>query len=74
MILESEHLASCEATFLERHTGLFQLLLLKTGTAAQAQDELCRLAERYTRLAERTSAALAKQPLVAFSWIRDRKV
>jgi len=26
------YLASCEATFLERHTGLFQLLLLKNGT------------------------------------------
>jgi cyclopropane-fatty-acyl-phospholipid synthase len=25
------YLASCEATFLERHTGLFQLLLLKNG-------------------------------------------
>ena len=45
-----------------------------TGTAAQAQDELCRQAERYERLAERTAAALEKQPPVAFSWIRDRKV
>jgi len=25
------YLGSCEATFLERHTGLFQLLLLKNG-------------------------------------------
>ena len=25
------YLASCEATFLERHTGLFQLMLLKNG-------------------------------------------
>ena len=33
-----------------------------TGEAAQAQDELCRQAERYVRLAERTAAALAKQP------------
>lgn len=45
-----------------------------TGTAAQAQDDLCRQAERYARLAERTSAALEKQPPVAFSWIRDRQV
>jgi acyl-[acyl-carrier-protein] desaturase len=45
-----------------------------TGIAAQAQDELCRQAERYARLAERTSATLEKQPPVAFSWIRDRKV
>jgi len=45
-----------------------------TGTAAQAQDDLCRQAERYARLAERASATLEKQPPVAFSWIRDRKV
>jgi hypothetical protein len=25
------YLASCEATFLERHTGLFQMVLLKNG-------------------------------------------
>ena len=25
------YLGSCEATFLERHTGLFQLMLLKNG-------------------------------------------
>jgi cyclopropane-fatty-acyl-phospholipid synthase len=25
------YLGSCEATFLERHTGLFQLVLLKNG-------------------------------------------
>ena len=45
-----------------------------TGKAAQAQDDLCRQAERYERLAERTSASLEKQPPVAFSWLRDRKV
>lgn len=45
-----------------------------TGTAAQAQDELCRQADRYARLAERTSATLEKQPRVAFSWIHGRKV
>jgi len=45
-----------------------------TGAAAQAQDDLCRQAERCARLAERTSATLEKQPPVAFSWIRDRKV
>ena len=45
-----------------------------TGKAAQAQDDLCRQAERYARLAERTSATLQKQPPVAFSWIHDRKV
>ena len=45
-----------------------------TGTAAQAQDELCRQSERYGRLAERASATLEKQPPVAFSWIRERKV
>lgn len=45
-----------------------------TGKAAQAQDELCRQAKRYQRLADRTAAAVEKQPPVAFSWIRDRKV
>ena len=45
-----------------------------TGLAAQAQDDLCRQAERYARLAEKASAMLEKQPPVAFSWIRDRKV
>ena len=25
------YLGSCEATFLERHTGLFQLMLVKNG-------------------------------------------
>lgn len=45
-----------------------------TGKAAQAQDDLCRQAERYARLADRTSAALDKQPPVAFSWLHERKV
>jgi hypothetical protein len=45
-----------------------------TGEAARAQEELCRQAERHVRLAERTAAALAKQPPRAFSWIRDRLV
>ena len=45
-----------------------------TGEAAQAQEELCRQPERYERLAERTAAAMAKQPPRAFSWIRDRTV
>ena len=44
-----------------------------SGTAARAQDDLCRQAERYERLAERTSATLEKQPPVAFSWLRGRK-
>ena len=45
-----------------------------TGEAARAQEELCRQPERYVRLAERTAAAMAKQPPRAFSWIRDRTV
>lgn len=44
------------------------------GDAAQAQEELCRQSERYMRLAERTAAAMAKQPPRAFRWIRDRVV
>jgi acyl-[acyl-carrier protein] desaturase len=42
------------------------------GEAARAQEELCRLSERYARLAERTAVAMAKQPPSTFSWIRDR--
>jgi len=42
--------------------------------AARAQEQLCRQSERYARLAERSAAALAKQPPRAFSWIRDRAV
>jgi acyl-[acyl-carrier-protein] desaturase len=45
-----------------------------TGDAARAQDELCRTAERYVRLAGRAVAAVARQPTHAFSWIRDRAV
>jgi len=45
-----------------------------TGEAGLAQEELCRQAERYVRLADRTAVALAKQPPRAFSWIRGRKV
>lgn len=44
------------------------------GAAASAQDELCRQAGRYERLADRLSAALDRQPPVAFSWITDRTV
>jgi acyl-[acyl-carrier-protein] desaturase len=43
-----------------------------TGKAAEAQDELCRQAERYERLADRMAVTLEKQPRIAFSWIRDR--
>ncbi len=42
------------------------------GKAAQAQEYLCRQAERYDGLADRISAAVEKQPPVAFSWIRGR--
>jgi len=33
------YLASCEATFLERHTGLFQLMLLKNGARLRLFNE-----------------------------------
>lgn len=45
-----------------------------SGRAAQAQDEVCRQAERYERLADRMAVTLERQPPVAFSWIRDRQV
>ena len=44
------------------------------GEAARAQNELCRQAERYERLADRMAAMLEKQPRAAFSWLRDRQV
>jgi acyl-[acyl-carrier-protein] desaturase len=44
------------------------------GGAARAQDEVCRLAERYARVADRTAVALARQQPVAFRWLRGRKV
>jgi acyl-[acyl-carrier-protein] desaturase len=44
------------------------------GEAARAQDEICRQAVRYERLADRLSSTLDKQPPVAFSWIQDRRV
>jgi acyl-[acyl-carrier-protein] desaturase len=43
-----------------------------SGEAARAQEELCKLAGRYFRLADRTAAAVARQPPRSFSWIRDR--
>jgi acyl-[acyl-carrier-protein] desaturase len=45
-----------------------------TGGAARAQDEVCRQAERYERMADRTAVALRRQKPVAFRWLRDRKV
>jgi acyl-[acyl-carrier-protein] desaturase len=46
--------------------------LAVTGPAAQAQEDICRQADRYARLAERTAVRLEQQPAVAFSWIRNR--
>jgi acyl-[acyl-carrier-protein] desaturase len=43
------------------------------GPAARAQEELCRLADRHRRLADRLAVVAAKQPRVAFSWIQDRE-
>lgn len=45
-----------------------------SGDAARAQDELCKQAERYERLADRTAAAIARQPPRAFSWIHGRTI
>jgi cyclopropane-fatty-acyl-phospholipid synthase len=49
------YLGSCEATFLERHTGLFQLLLLKNG----AQRVLFN--EPWSETAKGSRAAAASQ-------------
>jgi len=44
-----------------------------SGTAAKAQNYLCRQAERYTRLGEEIAARTLAQPAVKFSWIYDRE-
>jgi cyclopropane-fatty-acyl-phospholipid synthase len=52
------YLASCEAAFLERHTGLFQLLLVKNGTRRRMHNEGGTVVEeRDQRVASRESAA-----------------
>ena len=45
-----------------------------SGTAAKAQEYLCRQAERYGSFAETIAANLLKEPPVSFRWIHDRKV
>jgi acyl-[acyl-carrier-protein] desaturase len=46
--------------------------LAVTGKAAEAQNALCRGAERYERLADRMATAANTRPRMPFSWIRDR--
>lgn len=43
-----------------------------TGDAARAQERICSSAARYRRLADRVTAAIARQRPVAFSWIQGR--
>jgi hypothetical protein len=43
------YLGSCEATFLERHTGLFQLLLVKNGARRALFNEPWSEAGAWTR-------------------------
>jgi acyl-[acyl-carrier-protein] desaturase len=45
-----------------------------TGTAARAQDELCRQADRCERLADRLSASVDERAPMAFSWIHNRRI
>ena len=42
------------------------------GAAAQAQDYLCRQADRYTKLAERVRKTLTMQPAIEFAWLNNR--
>jgi acyl-[acyl-carrier-protein] desaturase len=42
------------------------------GEAARAQDRLCRLPERYLRLADRVEERIARRPRAAFDWIHGR--
>ncbi len=44
-----------------------------SGAAAAAQDEICRQADRYQRLAERVARTLEQQPRRSFSWIHGRQ-
>jgi acyl-[acyl-carrier-protein] desaturase len=44
-----------------------------SGTAAKAQNYLCRQAERYSRLGEEMAARASARPPVKFSWIYDRE-
>jgi hypothetical protein len=53
----SNDLGSCEATFLERHTGLFRLLLLKNGAQRVLVNE--RWSEPATRMHEGASGSAA---------------
>ena len=43
-----------------------------SGEAARAQDRLCRLPERYLRLADRVEDRIARRPRAAFDWIHGR--
>ncbi len=45
-----------------------------SGEAAEAQDFLCHLGQRYTRLAERSQRRLDQKTTFKFSWIHDRAV
>jgi cyclopropane-fatty-acyl-phospholipid synthase len=51
------YLASCEATFLERHTGLFQMVLLKNGTQRLQFNEPWSETARRPRAAASTESA-----------------
>jgi acyl-[acyl-carrier-protein] desaturase len=44
-----------------------------SGEAAWAQDDLCRAAPRYARLAERVASSARRQPPVSFAWIHGRQ-
>jgi acyl-[acyl-carrier-protein] desaturase len=44
-----------------------------SGEAARAQEAVCRSADRFRRLADRVSTAIARQPRTAFSWISGRR-
>jgi cyclopropane-fatty-acyl-phospholipid synthase len=50
------YLASCEATFLERHTGLFQLVLLKNGSQRVQFNEPWSSAGGRTSIANESAA------------------
>lgn len=51
------YLACCEAAFLERHTGLYQLLLVKNGTRLRQHNEVFTTGHGADTVASRESAA-----------------
>ena len=64
------------ASIIEHLVGFWKISELSglTSEAEEAQDHLCGLAQRYSKLADRAQAGLARQPKMPVSWIFGRSV